>query len=307
MEKEITLVIMAAGIGSRFGERIKQLEPVGSNGELIIDYSVYDAIKAGFNHVVFIIRRDIEALVREKIGDRLSSHVKISYAFQEKDDIPVRKNLSAMRKKPWGTGQAALSAKDFVKGAFAIINADDFYGEEAFRVAYNYLKNADNKGNAIPEYAMCGFKILNTLSDNGSVTRGICTVKDGFLSGLEETKNIRKENGTILGAYNGEEKIIPSDSAASMNMWCFTEEYMDILSRQFIDFLNEVDESDVNAGEFLVPIEIDNLIHKGGCKVRVLPTDSKWFGMTYAEDVEAVKAALKEYADNGVYPEKLWK
>lgn len=307
MEKEITLVIMAAGIGSRFGERIKQLEPVGPNGELIIDYSVYDAVKAGFNHIVFIIRRDIEALVREKIGDRLSQHVRISYAFQEKEDIPVRKNLAAMRKKPWGTGQAVLSAKNIVKGPFAIINADDFYGEDAFRVAYSYLKDADNNGNAVPEYAMCGFKILNTLSENGAVTRGICTVKDGFLRGLEETKNIRSEKGFILGVYNGEEKIIPSDSAASMNMWCFTEEYMELLSGQFTDFLGEVDENDVNAGEFLVPIEIDKLIRKGGCNVRVLSTDSKWFGMTYAEDVAAVKAALKEYADKGVYPAELWK
>ncbi len=307
MGKEITLVIMAAGIGSRFGERIKQLEPVGPNGELIIDYSVFDAVKAGFNHIVFIIRRDIEALVREKIGDRLSKHVKISYAFQEKEDIPARRDLSAQRKKPWGTGQAVLSAKNIVKGPFAIINADDFYGEEAFRVAFSYLKDADNKERSVPEYAMCGFKILNTLSDNGTVTRGICTVKDGFLSGLEETKNIRKENGSILGAYNGEEKIIPSDSAASMNMWCFTEEYMEILGGQFVDFLGSVDENDVNAGEFLVPIEIDNLIRKGGCKVRVLPTDSKWFGMTYAQDVEAVKTALKEYVDNGIYPSELWK
>lgn len=307
MEKEITLVIMAAGIGSRFGERIKQLEPVGPEGELIIDYSVFDAVKAGFNHIVFIIRRDIEALVREKIGDRLSEHVKISYAFQEKEDIPVRRELAAERKKPWGTGQAVLSAKDIVKGPFAIINADDFYGEDAFRVAYDYLKDADNNGRAVPEYAMCGFKILNTLSENGTVTRGVCTVKDGFLTGLEETKNIRSEKGFILGVYNGEEKAIPSDSAVSMNMWCFTEEYMDVLSGQFVDFLNEVDENDINSGEFLVPIEIDRLIGKGGCKVRVLSTNSKWFGMTYAEDVEEVRQSLKEYVEKGIYPEKLWK
>lgn len=307
MEKEIALVIMAAGIGSRFGERIKQLEPVGPSGELIIDYSVFDAVKAGFNHIIFIIRKDIEALVREKIGDRLSEHVKISYAFQEKEDVPVKRELVALRKKPWGTGQAVLSAKDIVKGPFAVINADDFYGENAFKVAFSYLKDADNSGTVVPEYGMCGFEILNTLSENGAVTRGVCSVKDNFLTGLEETKNIRMEKGFILGCYNGEEKAIPSDSAVSMNMWCFTQDYMDILGGQFVDFLNAVDESNVNAGEFLVPIEIDKLIRKGGCKVRVLPTDSKWFGMTYADDAKAVKESLKEYVEKGIYPEKLWR
>lgn len=307
MAKEITLVIMAAGIGSRFGEKIKQLEPVGVNGELIIDYSVYDAIKAGFNHIVFIIRKDIEALVKERIGDRLSKYVKISYAFQEKTDIPTRKELGEIRKKPWGTGQAVLSAKDIVKGPFAVINADDFYGAEAYKVIYDYLKDADNSGKAIPEYAMCGFKIHNTLSENGTVTRGICTVSDGFLKGLEETKEIKRgENGVITGVYNGETKVIPDNAAASMNMWCFTGDYMDKLSLQFVDFLNAVDENNVDSGEFLVPIEIDKLVNEKKCTVRVLETDSKWFGMTYAEDVEAVKTSLKSYVDNGIYPEKLW-
>lgn len=307
MEKEITLVIMAAGIGSRFGQKIKQLEPVGPSGELIIDYSVYDAVRAGFNHIVFVIRKDIEALVREKIGDRLSKHVKISYAFQEKTDIPIRKELGTVRKKPWGTGQAVLSAKDIVKGPFAVINADDFYGAEAYKIIYNYLSNADNSGKAVPEYAMCGFKIKNTLSDNGTVTRGICTVNDGFLTGLEETKEIRRqENGTITGVYNGETKTIADEAAASMNMWCFTGEYMTILGQQFTEFLAKVDENNADSGEFLVPIAVDELLTAGKCAVKVLPTDSKWFGMTYAEDVEAVKASLSEYVDKGIYAEKLW-
>ncbi|MBR4112499.1 MAG: nucleotidyltransferase [Ruminiclostridium sp.] len=307
MEKEITLVIMAAGIGSRFGQKIKQLEPVGPNGELIIDYSVYDAVRAGFNHIVFVIRKDIEQLVREKIGDRLSKHVRISYAFQEKTDIPVRKELGEIRKKPWGTGQAVLSAKDIVKGPFAVINADDFYGAEAYRIIYDYLNSADNSGKAVPEYAMCGFKIKNTLSDNGTVTRGICTVENGLLKGLEETKEIRRqENGVITGVYNGETKEITDEAAASMNMWCFTGGYMDTLSEQFVQFLSKVDESNVDSGEFLVPIAVDELLAAEKCSVRVLPTDSKWFGMTYAEDVEAVKASLREYVDKGVYAEKLW-
>lgn len=307
MEKEITLVIMAAGIGSRFGQKIKQLEPVGPSGELIIDYSVYDAVRAGFNHIVFVIRKDIEQLVREKIGDRLSKHVKISYAFQEKTDIPVRKELGTIRKKPWGTGQAVLSAKDIVNGPFAVINADDFYGAEAYKIIYDYLSNADNSGRTVPEYAMCGFKIKNTLSDNGTVTRGICTVDNGFLKGLEETKEIRRqENGIITGVYNGETKEIADEAAASMNMWCFTGGYMDTLSEQFVQFLSKVDESNVDSGEFLVPIAVDELLAAGKCAVKVLPTDSKWFGMTYAEDVEAVKASLREYVDKGIYAEKLW-
>jgi len=307
MEKEITLVIMAAGIGSRFGEKIKQLEPVGPDGELIIDYSVFDAVKAGFNHIVFIIRKDIEALVKEKIGDRLSKHVKISYAFQEKTDIPTRKELGEIRKKPWGTGQAVLSAKDIVKGPFAVINADDFYGAEAYKVIYDYLKNADNSGADVPEYAMCGFKIKNTLSENGTVTRGICTVSEGLLKGLEETKEIKcGEDGKIAGVYNGKSKVISDSAVASMNMWCFTGDYMDKLSAQFVDFLEAVDENNADGGEFLVPIEIDKLVNEGKCTVRVLETDSKWFGMTYAEDVEAVKASLKGYVENKIYPAKLW-
>lgn len=307
MEKEMTLVIMAAGIGSRFGERIKQLEPVGPNGELVIDYSVYDAVRAGFNHIVFIIRKDIEQLVRQKIGDRLSKHVRISYAFQEKTDIPVRKELAEIRKKPWGTGQAVLAAKGVVNGSFAVINADDFYGAEAFKTIYQYLKNADNSGKAVPEYALCGFMLKNTLSENGAVTRGICTVENGFLTGLEETKQIKRgSDGIITGFYNGEERVIPENAAASMNMWCFTADYMDILSEQFVDFLNNADESDINSGEFLVPIEVDKLTSAGKCRVRVLETDSKWFGMTYAEDVEGVKKSLAEFVNNGVYPENLW-
>lgn len=306
MNKEITLVIMAAGIGSRFGERIKQLEPVGPDGELIIDYSVFDAVRAGFNHVVFIIRKDIEVLVKEKIGDRLSKHVKVSYAFQEKNDIPVKGELAPLRAKPWGTGQAVLAAKDIVKGPFAVINADDFYGAEAYKTIAEYLRNADECG-VIPEYAMCGFKITNTLSENGTVTRGICTVNDGCLIGLEETKEIKRDaDGVIKGVYNGETKIIAENAAASMNMWCFTEGFMTMLSRQFIRFLSNLDENSVNNGEFLVPIEIDKLIKSGECTVKVLTTDSKWFGMTYAEDVAEVKKSLAEYGEKGTYPAPLW-
>lgn len=307
MEKEIALVIMAAGIGSRFGERIKQLEPIGPNGELMIDYAVSDAIRAGFNRVVLIIRKDIEALVREKIGDRLSRFVKVTYAFQEKDDLPVRRELAARRSKPWGTGQALLTLRDLGLNAFAVINADDFYGAEAYQIACDYLKNADNAGKAVSEYAMCGFFIQNTLSENGTVTRGICTVKDGFLTGVEETKELRRDpDGAIRGTYNGEKKTVPENTPVSMNLWCFTGDYLSSLSGQFAEFLNNLDEAEAGQGEFLVPVSVDRLIGEGKCAVRVLEVGGKWFGMTYEKDVEAVKESLRDSIARGIYPEKLW-
>ena len=306
MNKEITLVIMAAGIGSRFGKKIKQLEPIGPNGELLMDYSVYDAVRAGFNHIVFIIRRDIEELFRSAIGDRLSKQVKITYVFQEKEDIPLKKELASLRVKPWGTGQAVLAAKNAVNGAFAVINADDFYGFEAFKTMADYLKTADNEDSATPEYAMCGFRISNTLSENGTVTRGICTVENGFLKELEETKNISRQNGVISGTYNGKTVIISENAAASMNMWAFTADFMDILEDSFVKFLSPLTEETVNEGEFLVPIAVDKLINEGACSVKVLPTDSRWFGMTYEEDVALVKESIKDSIAKGEYPEKLW-
>lgn len=307
MEKELTLVIMAAGIGSRFGERIKQLEPVGPNGELIIDYSIFDAVRAGFNHIVFIIRKDIEQLFREAIGNRIEKQVKVTYVFQEKSDIPVKQELAPLRVKPWGTGQAVLAAKKAVNGAFAVINADDFYGADSYRVISEFLKSADNSGRDIPEYAMCGFKISNTLSENGTVTRGVCTAENGFLSGLEETKEIgRGEDGVIRGRYNGETKIIAEDAVASMNMWCFTPDFMDTLESRFVSYLNGLTEETVNNGECLVPIEVDRLINGGKCRVRVIPTDSRWFGMTYERDVQAVKEEIAACVAGGEYPERLW-
>ena len=307
MEKEITLVIMAAGIGSRFGKKIKQLEPIGPNGELLMDYSVYDAKRAGFNHIVFVIRRDIEELFRSAIGDRLSAQIKVTYVFQEKEDIPVNRPLSALRNKPWGTGQAVLAAREAVKGPFAVINADDYYGYDAFRTISDFLKSADNENKDIPEYAMCGFRVKNTLSDNGTVTRGICTVENDSLKGLLETKSIiRDENGVITGDYEGKTITISDEDVVSMNMWGFTEEYMSTLDCQFKDFLFPLNADTVNNGEFLVPIAVNSLITEEKCKVRVLPTDSKWFGMTYEEDVASVKLSVAEGIRNGLYPEKLW-
>lgn len=306
MAKPLTLVIMAAGIGSRFGAKIKQLEPIGPNGELLMDYSVFDAARAGFDHIVFIIRKDIEQLFRSAIGDRLAKKVKVTYVFQEKENIPVKQELAALRAKPWGTGQAVLAAKDVIDGNFAVINADDFYGADAFRIIADYLRSADNSGRSVPEYAMCGFKVKNTLSDNGTVTRGICTVSGGCLAGLEETREIKRgDDGQVKGVYNGEARLIDDEAPVSMNMWGFTAEYMKTLDSQFTDFLSELDESSVNSGEFLVPIAIDKLIKKKACTVKVLPTDSKWFGMTYENDVIEVRKSIAESIEKGEYPDNI--
>ena len=307
----MTLIIMAAGIGSRFGEkRIKQFEPVGTSGELLMDYSVYDALKAGFDRVVFVIRRDIEDAFRKAIGDRLSKHCDVSWVFQEKEDIPVRRELAANRVKPWGTGQAVLAARAKINGSFAVINADDFYGYDAFRVIAEWLKNADNSGKAVPEYAMCGFMLENTLSDNGEVTRGVCKIKDGYLTGLEETKNIARRAGgaigIISGTYNGESRVLSGKTTVSMNMWGFTADYMNSLETGFTDFLTPLNDENLNSGEFLVPIHIGELVAAGKCRVRALSTNGKWFGMTYAQDVEEVKREIRRCNERGDYPDKLF-
>lgn len=307
MAEEITLIIMAAGFGTRFGERIKQLEPVGPGGELLIEYSVYDAIKAGFNHIIFVIRRDILHLFEEKIGDKFSDKVKISYAFQQKEDVITSdRQLIEMRKKPWGTGQAVISAKGMFNGPFAVINADDFYGAESYIAMYDFLKNIDNADKAVPEYAMCGFSIKNTLSENGAVTRGVCLVSDGYLRSLEETRQIRRNNGVISGSYNGEGRIVPENAAVSMNMWGFTYDFIETLCRLFGEYIENLSYETVNDGEFLVPIEVDKLIRDGKCIVKVIPTGSKWFGLTYEADAEGVRNSLSGYVKNGVYPKKLW-
>lgn len=304
----MTLIIMAAGIGSRFGNgKIKQLEPVTDHGNLLMDFSLYDAFRAGFDKVVFVIRKDIEALFIERVLDRIPKEYDVSYVFQEKDDIPVKKELAALRSKPWGTGHAVLAAKDSINGNFAVINADDFYGADAFKKMAECLKSMDNSGNPEPEYAMCGFRIGNTLSDNGTVTRGVCTVSDGNLVRLEETKNIsRDEGGIIRGTYNGEERVIPDDAAVSMNMWGFTPDYMDRLESGFADFLSRRDASTVNDGEFLVPIHVGELVGAGACSVKVLHTDSKWFGMTYAADLDEVRREIAALTEQGVYPKYLF-
>lgn len=302
-----TLVIMAAGIGSRYGAGIKQLAAVGPKGEIIMDYSIHDAVKAGFNKIIFIIRRDIEKEFLEVIGNRIGKTcadlgVEVHYAFQDPDRLPEGVKKPADRTKPWGTGHAVLSCKDQITEPYAVINADDYYGKEAFVKIHDFLVNAD------PEdpYAFCmaGFILKNTLSDFGTVTRGICKVDDkGFLTGVTETKNIAK---TADGA-SADGRAIDPEVDVSMNMWGLTPQFNDLLAEGFELFFRRLKwDGDELTAEYLLPIYIDELLQQGKVSVKVLETRDKWFGVTYQEDKPAVIAEFKKLVEAGVYSENLY-
>lgn len=296
-EIKTTLVIMAAGIGSRFGGGIKQLEPVGPNGEIIMDYSVHDALEAGFNKVVFIIRKDLEKDFREIIGNRIEKVCEVGYAFQELSNLPEGFTLPEGRTKPWGTGQAVLSCKGIVNEPFAIINADDYYGKEAFVKVHDFLtKTTPGK------YCGAGFILKNTLSENGGVTRGICALDENMtLLDIAETHNIIK---TANGAEADGKSVDPM-AHVSMNMWGVTPEYIDLLEEGFVKFLSEVKEGDIKA-EFLVPEYMDKLIKSGRVTIKMLETNDKWFGVTYKEDKASVVESFKELYRQKVYSENLY-
>lgn len=293
------LVIMAAGIGSRFGGGIKQLEPVGPNGEIIMDYSIHDAMEAGFNKIVFIIRKDIEADFREVIGDRIETvcaarGVEVTYAFQSLDAIPEGNTVPEGRSKPWGTGQAVLTAKEIVDCPFAVINADDYYGKEAFVKLHGFLCT-DGEDNA---YCMAGFILKNTLSENGGVTRGICQVDEkGFLTDVVETRDIVK---TADGAsVNG--SPVDVESYVSMNMWGLRPAFMKTLEEGFEEFFRTAVKENPLKAEYLLPIYIGQLLREGKVTVQVLETRDKWFGVTYREDKPAVVASFRKLIADGVY------
>lgn len=298
------LIIMAAGIGSRFGGGIKQLEPVGPNGEIIMDYSVHDAIEAGFNRIVFIIRKDIETDFREVIGDRIEAvcakrGVSVGYAFQSLNDIPEGAVLPEGRTKPWGTGQAVLCARDQVDCPFAVINADDYYGKEAFVKLHDFLCSGHEPGS----YCMAGFILKNTLSENGGVTRGLCQVDGkGYLTNVVETKNIVK---TADGASVNGEKV-DAEAYVSMNMWGLGPEFMDTLQVGFEEFFRTAALADPMKAEYLLPIYIGQLLQQGKVSVRVLETRDKWFGVTYREDKPGVVESFRKLIEAGVYGPKLF-
>jgi dTDP-glucose pyrophosphorylase len=297
---DTTLVILAAGIGSRFGQGIKQLEPVGPNGEIIIDYSIHDAIEAGFTKVCFIIRKSIEKDFKEMIGDRTSKKIPVVYAYQELDEILAGFRADG-RKKPWGTGHALLACKGIVNEPFAVINADDYYGKEPFRIIHDFLVSEPAVKDGKKNYAMAGFKLSNTLSDNGGVTRGVCKVENGFLTGVDETSDIEKINGRPgVKDADGNVRYIDVNAAVSMNMWALQPDLFDVLDGGFTDFLKSMKPGDVKS-EYLLPEVIDKLIKKNEASVSVLPTDAVWFGVTYQDDKYYVRDEFKKLHDAGVY------
>ena len=294
-----TLLIMAAGIGSRFGGGIKQLEPVSLHDEIIMDYSIHDAIEAGFNKIIFVIRKDIEADFRERIGNRIEElckklGVEIAYAFQDLNNVPGK--VPAERSKPWGTGQAVLAAKELIHEPFAVINADDYYGKEGFKAVHEYLVNGGKS-------CMAGFVLKNTLSDNGGVTRGICKMDEqNNLTEVVETKNIVK---TATGA-EADGVAVDVNSLVSMNMWGLTPDFLDVLEEGFKEFFEKEVPSNPLKAEYLIPIFIGELLEQGKMSVKVLKTNDTWYGMTYHEDVAAVKDSFKKMLENGLYKADLF-
>ena len=302
-----TLIIMAAGIGSRFGEGIKQLAQMGPNGEIIMDYSIHDAKEAGFNKVVFIIRKDIFKEFEEIIGNRIKEQIDVEYVFQELDDLPEGFEVPEGRTKPWGTGQAVLCCKDVVKEPFVIINADDYYGKEAFVKLHDFLVSGEDLGREFT-MGMGGFILKNTLSDNGTVTRGVSVVdENGLLSQVHETTGIEMgEDGQIKCDSEEVQEWISPEDKVSMNMWAGYPEFLDFLAEDFKDFLMNVEEGDLKS-EYLLPNIVDKLLKEERANVKVLETQDRWFGVTYKEDKETVQEAFRELIADGVYAEKLWK
>jgi len=303
---DATLVVMAAGIGSRFGGGIKQLAPVGPGGEIIMDYSIYDAKEAGFNKVVFIIRHDLEKDFKEIIGDRIKKYIDVDYAFQELDDLPEGFTCPKDRTKPWGTGQALLSVKGLVNEPFIVINADDYYGKEGFKVVYDYMKNHMKENGEKLDLCMAGFVLKNTLSDNGGVTRGVCKADaDKKLVDVTETFDIELKDGVLSAVdENKQKRDVDLNDIVSMNMWGLTPKFLDILEEGFPKFLKSM--TNELKSEYLLPSVIDEAIKSGKASVEVLKSHDKWFGVTYKEDKELVVNSIRALVDKGVYPEKIF-
>ena len=305
MKKKPVLVIMAAGMGSRYGG-LKQMDPIGPEGEVIIDYSLYDAKRAGFESAICIIKHEIENDFKAMMDRGAAKYMDIKYAFQDIKDIPEGFEIPEERVKPWGTGHAIRSIRGMIDAPFAVINADDYYGPEAFKVIYDYLSNAED--GEFYDYCMVGYRVENTISENGGVTRGVCVGKDGYLQKIHETPEIsRREDGVIRATENGEDYEIPEGTLVSMNCFGFTPGYVDELDKRFPAALEEILKTNPKKGEFYVPLVVGDLVEEGKAKVRILDSSDKWFGVTYKEDRPGVVAAMKEKTKNGLYPAALWK
>jgi len=303
--KEPTLVVMAAGMGSRYGG-LKQIDPIDSHGNLIIDFSIYDAVKAGFKKVVFVIKHAIEADFKASIGDRISEFVDVEYVYQELDKLPEGYSVPEQRVKPWGTGHAILCCKDVIDGPFAVINADDYYGPTAYKVLYDHLTQADKADKF--GIALVGYRLHNTLTDKGSVARGICVVEDGKLKKINERTSIIMDGDNAKFTEDGGETYtaLSGDSVASMNMWGFGKAFLDELEKRFPAFLDKTAVENPLKGEFFLPMVVDDMLQEGIASVDVLTTPDKWYGVTYAEDKPKVTAGIQSLKDKGLYPEILW-
>ena len=300
------LVIMAAGMGSRYGGGIKQLERVGVSGEIIMEYSIYDAIAAGFDKVVFITRKELEEEFKKIIKPSIANQVEVQYVFQELDNLPEGFTVPDGRTKPWGTGHAILSCLGAVKEPFAVINADDYYGKEAFVKIHDFLANAEENKDYL-QVAMVGFILENTLSENGQVTRGVCRVDENhMLTHIEETFGIERKGDIAVGKNGvGEPVELPLSTPVSMNLWGFTANFLDTLEARFIEFLGGIAGNETKA-EFLLPEVVGSMLRENKAKVRVLTSSDRWFGVTYHEDKELVVRSFRELYEKGLYPEQLF-
>ncbi|WP_310602425.1 nucleotidyltransferase family protein [Anaerosporobacter sp.] len=304
--KKPVLVIMAAGMGSRYGG-LKQMDPIDNEGHKIIDFSIYDAKRAGFEKVVFVIKKELENDFRELVGNPIAKHMEVEYVFQSLEDIPEGFTVPEKRVKPWGTGQAVLSCYDVVDGPFAVINADDYYGASAFQMIYDFL--AEAKDDSYYRYTMVGYRLKNTVTDNGYVSRGVCdTDENEMLQGIVERTRIEKhENGITYSEDDGDTWVaLPDETIVSMNMWGFTVSILEELKKRFALFLNEEVRNNPEKAEYFLPSVVDRLLAAKKATVKVLNSEDKWYGVTYKEDKEGVVNAIASMKESGLYPEKLW-
>lgn len=304
--KKPVLVVMAAGMGSRYGG-LKQIDPIDEYGNIIMDFSIYDAIRAGFQKIVFIIKKENEENFRAAIGDRIAKQLEVAYVYQDLHNIPDGYEVPEGRVKPWGTGHAVLSCIDVIDGPFAVINADDYYGSNAFKMAYDYLSTHEDDGTY--RYMMTGYQLENTLTENGHVARGVCvTDENGYLKKINERTHIEKRGDvTAYTEDDGQTWVtIPEGSTVSMNMWGFTESILIELKQRFGKFLDENLEKNPLKCEYFLPFVVDELLLEGRATVQVLKSMDKWYGVTYKEDKPHVVAALRALKEQGLYPEKLW-
>ena len=304
--KEPILVILAAGMGSRYGG-LKQMDPVGPSGEAILDYSVFDAKRAGFKRVIFLIKHEIEEDFKRLVGSRIEKHMDVTYAYQQLDMLPEGVTIPEGRTKPWGTAHAALAARKVVDGPFAILNSDDYYGVDAFKTIYDYLSaNPDSDG--CYEYAMVGFMLKNTVTENGSVARGVCQIsEDGYLTEVIERTSIETYEGGIRFLENGVYTDLAPETTVSMNMWGFMPSFLDELEGRFSAYLKDALKTNPLKCEFFLPLPITQLIQEGKATFKVLSSPDRWFGVTYAADKPTVVNALKAMTAEGKYPDGLWK